>query len=223
VRLPGKMKQGKAPGGSGITVEFLISLMREKEKEQPNLDVVDAWKKVVELVQLAFMEEPLSKSFRVGILVLIPRIVPDQYQGIALLEVIYTLISTIINRRIANKIQFHESVHGFCCHQGTNTAILEAKLRVQLAKRTTCPLFFVFLDLKKAYDTLDRNRTMKILQGSGIGPSALRVIQRIWDMDTMIPKQVGFYGEPFTAKSRSKTRRYYLSYDIQYCNRCCKS
>jgi hypothetical protein len=37
----------------------------------------------------------------------------------------------------------------------TNTAIMKAKLHMQLEKRATCPLFFVFLDLENAYDTLD--------------------------------------------------------------------
>jgi hypothetical protein len=126
-----KMKQGKAPGGSGITVECLQSWMKEKE----NLEKMDAWKKVVEFVQLAFTNAPsLPKSFGVGILVLIPKNVPDQYCEIALLEVIYKLISAIIKHCIANKIQFHESIHGFCRNRGTNTAIMEAKLRMQLAK-----------------------------------------------------------------------------------------
>jgi hypothetical protein len=73
----------------------------------------EAWKKVVELVQLSFTEEPLPQSFGVCILVLIPKGVPDQYQGIALLEVIYKLVSTIINKRIADKVHFHSSIHGF--------------------------------------------------------------------------------------------------------------
>jgi hypothetical protein len=44
--------------------------------------------KVVELVQLSFMDEQLASSFGVGLLVLIPKGVPNQYHGIALLEVI---------------------------------------------------------------------------------------------------------------------------------------
>jgi hypothetical protein len=90
--------------------------MKEKEREQPVPEIVVAWRNVVELVQLAFTEEPLPRAFKVGILVLIPKGVPDQYCGVALLEVIYKLISSIINCLIANNICFHEAIHGFCRH-----------------------------------------------------------------------------------------------------------
>jgi Reverse transcriptase (RNA-dependent DNA polymerase) len=58
----------------------------------------------------------------------------------------------------------------------------------------------IFLDLKKAYDTLHRNRTMLILEKYGVGKNIQNFIKAIWDGDTMIPKQAGFYGKPFRAK-----------------------
>jgi hypothetical protein len=70
---------------------------------------------------------------------------------------------------------------------------------MQLAMRSTEPNFMVFLDLTKAYDTLDRNRTLAILKGYGIGERIQRIIQQIWHMDTMYPKQAGFFGKPFRA------------------------
>jgi phage-related holin len=35
------------------------------------------------------------------------------YRGIGLLEIVWKVIESIINRRIASKIQFHDSLHGF--------------------------------------------------------------------------------------------------------------
>ena len=160
---------------------------------------IEAWNKVLELIELVFTGNPLPKSFGVGILVLIPKGVPDQYRGIALLEVIYKLVSAIINRRLTAQIAFHDAVHGFRVGRGTNTAIIELKLRMQLAQRTTKPLYLVFLDLKKAYDTLDRGRTLGILKGYGLGQNLCRIIEEVWEMDTMVPKQAGFYGKSFSA------------------------
>jgi Reverse transcriptase (RNA-dependent DNA polymerase) len=148
---------------------------------------------------MAFTDQPLAQSFGVGILVLIPKGVPDQYRGIALLEVIYKLVSAIFNQRISGEIQYHQAVHGFRKGRGTGTAIIEAKLRMQMAKQTTNPLYLVFLDLKKAYDTLDRDQTIHILRVYGIGPNIIHFIQKIWDMDTVVPKQAGFYGKQFRA------------------------
>lgn len=194
------MKLGKTPGGSGITVEHLRKWMEgAKPGEFRDSACMEAWDRVLELVELAFTGKPMPRSFGMGILVLIPKGVPDQYRGIALLEVIYKLVSAIINRRLAEKIVFHDAVHGFRRGRGTGTAIIEAKLRMQLAQRQTNPHYFVFLDLKKAYDTLDRGRTLEILKGYGVGENIRNIIKSIWDMDTMVPKQAGFYGKPFSA------------------------
>jgi Reverse transcriptase (RNA-dependent DNA polymerase) len=105
------------------------------------------------------------------------------------------LISTIINHRISSKINYHQSVHGFRKRRGTSIAIIEAKLRMPMAaRRTMKPLYFVFMDLKKAYDTLDRQRTIQILKGYGVRPNFIRFIEKNWKMDTIVFKQAGFSG-----------------------------
>jgi hypothetical protein len=123
------------------------------------------------------------------------------YKRQALLKAVYKLISSIINRRLAKALndKFHDGVHGFRAGRGTGTAIIEAKLLMQLAQRSNKPLYMVFMDLKKAYDTLDRDRTMEILEGYGVGVNLRRFIERIWGGDTMVPKQSGFFGKPFRA------------------------
>ena len=55
----------------------------------------------------------------------------------------------------------------------------------------------MFLDLKKAYDTLDRSRTLEILKAYGVGPNICHIVEQTWDMDQMIPKQAACYGKGF--------------------------
>ena len=71
------------------------------------------------------------------------------------MEVIWKLITSIINARLKGSIEFHDSLHGFRAERGTGTATIEAKLIQQLASIHQVPLYEIFLDLKKAYDTLD--------------------------------------------------------------------
>lgn len=71
------------------------------------------------------------------------------------MEILYKLVSSIINSRISAKIKFGNAIHGFQALRGSSTAITEAKLLAQLCCRSDEPLFMVFLDLKKAYDMLD--------------------------------------------------------------------
>ena len=109
-------------------------------------------------------------------------------------------MSAVINSRLRDKISFHDAIHGFRTKRGTGTALIEAKLRMQLTMRTCTPLFMIFLDLKKAYDTLDRTQAIRILEGYGVGPRLIQIIKNIWEGDTMVPKQAGYFGRPFRAK-----------------------
>ena len=59
---------------------------------------------------------------------------------------------------------------------GTGTAIMEAKLEHQLAGIVHGPLFQVFSDMKKAYDSLDIGICMEILRGYGLGPKLQRLL-----------------------------------------------
>jgi exonuclease III len=193
------LKLDKAAGATGLTAEHLRKWMKGALQEDPIPAMVAAWKMIRELVDLIFKGEPIPKSFGFGVLVLIPKGVPDQYRGIALLEIVYKLVSSIINRRLVNAIPFHDAIHGFRAARGTGTAIIRAKLLMQLAQRQTKPIYMLFLDLKKAYDTLDRNRTLEILKGYGVGPKIRGILEQVWDADTMVPKQAGFYGKAFRA------------------------
>ena len=55
----------------------------------------------------------------------------------------------------------------------------------------------VFLDLKKAFYSLDRYRTLTLLEKYGVGPNLWRIIRITWESDTMVPKQAGYDGRPF--------------------------
>ena len=91
-------------------------------------------------------------------------------------------------------------MHGNLPWRGTGTAIMEAKLLAQLRCRIDEPLFMVFVDLKKAYYSLDREQAMRILERYGVGANIRRIIRLIWQGDTMVPRQAGYFGKPFEAR-----------------------
>jgi hypothetical protein len=70
-------------------------------------------------------------------------------------------------------IKFHDSLHGGLAKRGTGTATIKAKLHQSLAWHDQCPLYQIYLDLKKAYDTLDREQRLNILAAYGVGPKML--------------------------------------------------
>eukprot|EP00957_Ditylum_brightwellii_P133838 10205282-Ditylum_brightwellii.AAC.1 len=78
-------------------------------------------------------------------------------------------------------VKFHDCLHGFRTGRGTGTAIIEAKLAQQLAYIKQQPWYVVFLDLQKAYDSMDCKRCEDILVAYGVGPNTMRLIRYFWD------------------------------------------
>jgi hypothetical protein len=117
--------------------------------------------------------------------------------GIGLVEVIWKIISSVINQRLLNSVTFHNSLHGCLPCRGTDTAIIEAKLVQQLVLRKQMPLYEIFIDLKKAFDMLDHDRALDILEGYGIGPRMLHLLRSYWTQQKVVAWQSGYYGKPF--------------------------
>ena len=55
----------------------------------------------------------------------------------------------------------------------------------------------LFLDLKKAFDSMDRERCIMILEGHGAGPRMIRLIRGYWRDAIMVCRAMGNYGTPF--------------------------
>jgi hypothetical protein len=56
------------------------------------------------------------------------------------------------------------------------TAIIKAKLAQKLSYLEMQPFYGVFLDLRKAFDAMDREQCIMILKGYGAGPWMVRLI-----------------------------------------------
>ena len=217
-----KLRNSKAAGTTGITAENVKEWLRgarpTNEGVEPDPTAVDLWEKLLEIVRLAFVEGEIPQAFSQGIFVLILKDKAGEFRGIALLEIIYKLISSIINRRLSEMIVLDDVLHGLRANRGTSTAIMEAKLLAQLRCRLDEPLFMIFIDLKKAYDTLDRSQAMRILEGYGVGANIRRIIATIWEGDTMVPRQAGYFGRPVKAR-RGMKQGDSVSFHIQYYGR----
>ena len=76
----------------------------------------------------------------------------------------------MMNNRLKNAITLHDTLHGFTQGRGAGMVTMEAKLDQQLERIFHKPLFQVFIDVRKAYYSLDRGRSMEILWGYVLGP-----------------------------------------------------
>ena len=119
------------------------------------------------------------------------------YRGIGLVEAIWKFFMSIVNSRLQNSIVLHDALRSYQQGRGTGTAIMEEKLEQQLAGMACKPLFQVFIDVRKAYDSLDRGRCMEILRVYGLGYKLQRLLQQYWDGQRVVPKSGKYYGRPF--------------------------
>jgi hypothetical protein len=101
--------------------------------------------------------------------------------------------------RMKQGIDFDDSIHGFRVERGTSTANIEAKLQMQLSCVRRQTLYQVFIDLAKTHDTLDRGRTLEILEGYGVGKRTLRFLKNFWDLLLAVARQGGYHSLAFLA------------------------
>ena len=158
-------------------------------------EALKRWNQVVLLIKQCLVHGNIPDAFLYGVLVIIPKDDKGGVRGIGLLEAIHKLISQIINLRIAAAVKFDEDVHGFRRRRGTYTAIGERKLRMQMAACSLTTVYQVYLDLRKAYDSVDRERVITLLEKYKVGPNIRRYIQKVWEGQRYYLRQGGFYSD----------------------------
>ena len=97
---------------------------------------------------------------------------------------------------MAASITFCDEVHGFRKERGTYTAIGETKIKMQMATIASETVYKIFLDLRKAYDSIDRKRVLKLMEKYKVGTKVRRYVDRVWDNQFFMLRQAGFYSEP---------------------------
>ena len=75
----------------------------------------------------------------------------------------WKVCATVVNFWLRRGVILHDNLNGFRGGRRTGTATLKAKLDQQLAGLAHDPLFQVFLDIRKAYESLDRVICLEVL------------------------------------------------------------
>ena len=78
--------------------------------------------------------------------------------------------------------------------RGTGMAIMEMNIAQELAIVDHKLLFLVFLYLRKACDTIYRERLIQTLEGYGVGPHLCELLETFWAHQKVVTIQKGYHG-----------------------------
>ena len=90
-----------------------------------------------------------------------------------MMEALWKVLETIIDTRIKMLVTFHDVLHGLCAIRGMGMAII--------VSIDHDPILLMFLDLRKAYDTLYCGRILQTLKGYGKVPRMQGLLAEFWD------------------------------------------
>ena len=172
-----QVKGGKAAGSSGILPEML-------KIGQTNGDFMLM---LTELVRAAWKEGHVPQDWRDAILVPIPKKgnlrCCDNWRGIALLDVVGKLVARVLQNRLQQlaERELPESQCGFRRgHSCTDMIFMVRQLTEKAIKHNT-KQFFVFVDLRKAYDSVPRAALWIALRKLGVPEDVIKLVKSFHD------------------------------------------
>ena len=184
-----KLKIGKAGGRTGILPEMIKTACRTEEFRSQLLD----------LIRIVWQEEAVPTDWRDAAIVPIPKkgdlTLCDNWRDIALLDVVGKVLAKIIQTRLQEvaELQLPESQCGFRKGRGCSDMVYTVRQLIEKAHEHRSKVFFTFVDLKKAYDSVPREAMWKALSKLGVPESLTRIIKSFHES---MRAQIIFNGRP---------------------------
>ena len=168
------MKKGRPPGGDEITAELL----------KLGGEVVVQW--LVSLASSVWESEKIPEDWVKQLTIPLHKKGSyqecDNYRGIALLSVPGKVFCRVIQRRLAERAeqQLRESQCGFWKGRGCIDQIFAIRVLAEKAREFNTPLFLLFVDLRKAYDSVNREALWMVLRRKYHLPEkVIRILQAL--------------------------------------------
>jgi len=179
-----KMKLGKAPGEDGVLTDILKTAADAVgvSRERGNNTVISS---LCLLFNFFLDREVWPERWGTGVIFPLhkddSRLEPSNFRPITLLSVVGKLFGTIVNTRV---MRYSEAVGaisdeqgGFRKQRGCPDQILIFREMLASRKERKLPTFCCFVDVRKAYDTVWREKAYVAMHDAGINGKLWRQIQ----------------------------------------------
>ena len=192
----GRIPNGKSPGPDSISAEML------KAAAEPVVPFL------VTLCQRIWDLETVPSSWTDGIIIPVyknkgDRRLPCNYRPITLLSIPGKVIMSVIIRRILPHLlsQRRPEQSGFSPGRSTVDCILALRILAEKHREFRQPLLAAFIDLKSAFDSVDRDALWKLLQGLGVPDKLIGLIRAFHNGAHVQVRTDGKVSNPFPSTS----------------------
>ena len=174
------LANGRAVGPDGVSVElFKIPLNVDPALRRRLLDiVVSTWRgsEVLQQWKYAIIMILHKKKDRTEC---------GNYRGISLVAHACKMLLKIIARRLSEYCErvgiLPEEQSGFRANRSTTDMMFMIRRLQELARKKRIPLYVWFIDLTKAYDSVDRSLLWTVLARFGVPQNTISVIRQFYD------------------------------------------
>lgn len=137
-------------------------------------EILKVWNS--EVVSSLWTQSDIIPLFKKG-----NRMDPVNYRPISLLNTSGAVLTHLVNKRLQNFLQcrLSESQHGFRRNRSTIDLIYSLRQLQEHSIEWNKPLFALFIDFTKAFDSLDRNDLFRILSEIGVPSKLVNIIKAL--------------------------------------------
>ena len=180
------MGKGRAPGRSGVPVEFYATVLTKGGSES------DLCKLILAAVRAMIKHAVVPPSLRSSILVSILKKgnVADMnnYRGISLMESLLKIVCTIFNRRLCRVLEagklLRKEQAGFRRREEGMAQVVSLFSILARRKASGHATFVAFLDFKKAYDRVPHGALFRKLERLGLRGSFIQFVRSLYAQST---------------------------------------
>ena len=195
-----QLKLGKAPGRDGITVEML--------RYGGDATRESVW----EIICGFWEDESVHQDWKDAIMIILykskgKKDICGNYRGIALLCVVGKVLSRIMLSRLITHIAnivLQESQCGFRSGRGTADMIFSARQLQEKCREQHVGLYQVFIDLTKAFDTVNRSALWQILRKLGCPDKFTNILKSFHDDMNVCVSLSGDLSDPISVENGVK-------------------
>ena len=194
------MSNGKAPGSDGIPAEIF------------KYGGLKLTRRLVKLFKIIWKKETSPREFKDANIIHLykrkgDRACCDNHRGISLLDTAGQILAKIIAKRLPNGIGgsiLPETQCGFRAGRSTVDMIFTARQIQEKCREQQQDLYLVFIDLTKAFDTVNREGLWSILFKLGCPDKLVNVIRSFHDGMTARVVDISGLSDAFVVKNGTK-------------------